>query len=81
MSLIENHFDVLFRALQESGALHVILERYDDLMQKKCYGQVDSEEHLSFSYQKVIFPFTIVLIGIVFACIIFGIEIVVFSSK
>ena len=50
------------------------LRRYDDLKQKKCDSKGTTEEDNSLSYQKVIFPFLIVLCGMFFACITLGIE-------
>ena len=62
------------KTLQESGTIQIIMKRYDDLKQKKCDGQNTIEENNSLSYQKVIFPFLIVLCGFFFACITLGLE-------
>ena len=66
------------KSLQESGTIQVIMKRYDDLKQKKCDGQNTNEDANSLSYQKVIFPFLIVLCGFFFACITLGLENMVF---
>ena len=62
------------KTLQESGTIQIIMKRYDDLKQKKCDGLNTIEENNSLSYQKVIFPFLIVLCGFFFACITLGLE-------
>ena len=66
------------KTLRESGMVQIIMRRYDDLKQKKCDSKCTSEEENSLSYQKVIFPFLIVLCGMFFACITLGIENMIF---
>ena len=70
-----NFMNYEIRKFQESGMLQLILERYDDLKQTRCYGQDSSnEEVVSLKYQKVIFPFVIIIGGFFLACVFLGLE-------